>query len=605
MNSFYWLGNLAAWSTQAAILVAVGGAAAWMFRLRAPRVRLAYAQALLAICLLLPAVEPWRAVGDVQIDFTTRAVRPYSPDRAPARSLPWRQALLIVLAAGCAARAAWLAVGFGKLHRWRHNSRLFAPLPAHLECVRAAVAPAAEFLLSSSISGPVTFGWRRPVVVLPRRFEELSADAQEAIACHELLHVRRRDWIVTVAEESIRAALWFHPAVWWLIGQIQLAREQAVDAEVVTFTRNRAQYLNALLAMAGSQPAMDLAPATLFLRKRHLANRVALLLKEGTMSKRTLISFCATSCGLLLAAGWLALHTFPLQAMPVPQEQTDSNLLHSVAPKYPQAARDKHIEGPVVMEVKIDEAGHVSDARVLSGPDELRSAALEAVLQWHYSPKAMSLPATTRVTMDFKLPKDGAPQAAAETSRPMPALPAGAHVTLSTLDVRGLTAAAHDELIERLPSHSGDLVDTDALKALTAAVHAFDEHLVISAELTGDPPRSVAVHVSLPGAAESARSMPPNRIRIGGNLQQTKLISQARPVYPPDAKAQRIQGVVKLQAVIGKDGKVENLQVLEGDPILAKAALEAVQQWQYQTTLLNGDPVEVLTEIDVNFTLAY
>ena len=193
-------------------------------------------------------------------------------------------------------------------------------------------------------------------------------------------------------------------------------------------TGNRQQYLNALLAMAGNRPALDLAPAALFLRKRHLKNRVALLLKEVTMSKRRVISFCAASCGLLLAAGWLALHTFPLQAAPVPQEAAPSNLLHSVPPKYPEAARKKHIEGDVVLEVHIDAEGHVSDAHVLSGPEELRSAALEAVLQWHYSPQAMS------AAGDY--PSDHEFQAAQRRDRPPsePAnlLPQGKHVTLKS-----------------------------------------------------------------------------------------------------------------------------------------------------------------------------
>jgi len=87
-------------------------------------------------------------------------------------------------------------------------------------------------------------------------------------------------------------------------------------------------------------------------------------------------------------------------------------------------------------------------------------------------------------------------------------------------------------------------------------------------------------------------------------VQQAKLRSQVRPVYPPEAKAAGIQGLVRLEATVGKDGKIENLKVLEGDPILAAAAIEAVRQWEYETTLLNGDPVEVVTTIDVNFTLA-
>ena len=218
------------------------------------------------------------------------------------------------------------------------------------------------------------------------------------------------------------------------------------------FTKDRAQYLNALLAIAGDQPAPDLVPATLFLRKRHLKKRVALLLKEITMSKRRIISFCAASCGLLLAAGWLALHTFPLQAAPVPQEQVESNLLHSVPPQYPREAIEKHIEGSVVLELQIDSNGHVSDAHVLSGPQELRSAALQAVLQWHYSPKAMTLPATTQTTVEFKLPKEGAPDAAKSGAM----LPEGKRVVLKSIAIEGLTASARDELLERLPAHEGD-----------------------------------------------------------------------------------------------------------------------------------------------------
>src|SRR5205807_7530423 len=93
------------------------------------------------------------------------------------------------------------------------------------------------------------------------------------------------------------------------------------------------------------------------------------------------------------------------------------------------------------------------------------------------------------------------------------------------------------------------------------------------------------------------------RITIGGNVQQAKLISQPRPAYPPEAKQARVQGVVKLQAVIAADGHVKDLTVISGDPLLAPSALDAVRQWVYQTTLLNGDPVEVTTQIDVNYTL--
>jgi len=86
-------------------------------------------------------------------------------------------------------------------------------------------------------------------------------------------------------------------------------------------------------------------------------------------------------------------------------------------------------------------------------------------------------------------------------------------------------------------------------------------------------------------------------------VEAAKLIFQVKPEYPPLANMARIQGAVRLEALISTDGTIRNLRVLAGHPLLVKAAIDAVARWHYQPTLLNGDPVEVVTEIDVNFTL--
>ncbi len=96
----------------------------------------------------------------------------------------------------------------------------------------------------------------------------------------------------------------------------------------------------------------------------------------------------------------------------------------------------------------------------------------------------------------------------------------------------------------------------------------------------------------------------PKRIRVGGQVQTAKLINKVQPIYPPLAKQARIQGTVRLQAIIAKDGSIVELQVLSGHPLLVQAALDAVRQWRYHPTLLNGEPVEVVTTIDVVFTLS-
>ncbi len=96
----------------------------------------------------------------------------------------------------------------------------------------------------------------------------------------------------------------------------------------------------------------------------------------------------------------------------------------------------------------------------------------------------------------------------------------------------------------------------------------------------------------------------PKRVTVGGNVQAARLVNKVQPQYPPLARQTRISGTVKLHAIIGKNGAVEQLQVVSGHPLLVQSALDAVRQWRYQPTLLNGDPVEVDTEIDVIFSLA-
>jgi protein TonB len=117
-----------------------------------------------------------------------------------------------------------------------------------------------------------------------------------------------------------------------------------------------------------------------------------------------------------------------------------------------------------------------------------------------------------------------------------------------------------------------------------------------------------------PGAAPWVTQAPPpppvvhtpprqQPYRVGGDVIAARALFQPRPVYPPLARMARIQGTVVLQATLARDGTIQDLKVISGPPLLAQAALDAVKTWRYQPTLLNSEPVEVLTEIDVNFIL--
>ena len=118
----------------------------------------------------------------------------------------------------------------------------------------------------------------------------------------------------------------------------------------------------------------------------------------------------------------------------------------------------------------------------------------------------------------------------------------------------------------------------------------------------------VLAAATLPGISEGAQqSAPPavkveipRRIRIGGPRRP---IFHPAPQYPPLAKKARIQGTVRLEAIIGTDGTIRELKTLSGHPLLVGAALDAVSRWRYKPTQLNGQPVEVITEIKVHFRL--
>src|SRR6267154_1132455 len=94
-----------------------------------------------------------------------------------------------------------------------------------------------------------------------------------------------------------------------------------------------------------------------------------------------------------------------------------------------------------------------------------------------------------------------------------------------------------------------------------------------------------------------------SRIRQGGAVTAASLINRVNPVYPPLARQTRVAGTVRLHAIISKQGTVQQLEVLSGHPLLVQSALDAVRQWRYRPTLLNGEPVEVDTTIDVIFSL--
>jgi TonB family protein len=301
------------------------------------------------------------------------------------------------------------------------------------------------------------------------------------------------------------------------------------------------------------------------------------------MSKTLLISS--------LAACWLAAAA-PQMANDAPGVSVALNgaaVLHRTGVNHPPAALRDGVQGTVSVQVKLDLTGIVNDAQVLTGPDELRKAVLESVLQWHFSRDAAG--STRVIQIAFELPK------VSDSAAPAPGttrlFPQG---SIRSIRVTGLSEQASAALLASLPIHEGDEWNAQTSEKADQAAKAFAEHLTIRQQSVSQSPGGAA-QVDLVIAEGS------QRIKVGGNVQGVMVVSKTPPIYPAAAKAAGVSGVVQLSAIIGKDGTVQELKVLSGPPELVPAAMDAVKQWVYKPTMLNGSPVQVETTITINFTL--
>ena len=243
----------------------------------------------------------------------------------------------------------------------------------------------------------------------------------------------------------------------------------------------------------------------------------------------------------------------PDTGTPAKQIETKSNLPDStqleivkkVSAPYPSEAAQKGIQGQVVMMMYISETGDVENVDVISGEPILAEAAVPAAKKWKFKPYI----------------KDGHP------------------IKIST----------------KVPF---DFYFKDKLSESNAATEGTKSSLQPPSNGANSALTSNNASASNPGAPAAAQ-----RVRVSQGVSEGLLIRKIAPVYPPVAKANRIQGTVVLRAVIGKDGRIADLRPISGPQELIQAAMGAVQQWQYKPYMLQEKPVEVDTQITINFQL--
>jgi TonB family protein len=356
----------------------------------------------------------------------------------------------------------------------------------------------------------------------------------------------------------------------------------------------------------------------------------------------------------LLLACWAS--PAPAQeAAPAPLQVSSSVmgsfLIKRVAPVYPPLARQARVQGTVVLTALLSKTGDVKDVQLISGHPMLAPAAIEAVKQWKYQPYLLNGEAAeveTTIQVNFKIsdkpvgvvgdsPGGLSPGSIGSLANPAPPsaendqLPRVSEAVMRPLRIQQVDPVyplpalqnriEGQVILNAVIDASGDVKSLSLISGhpmlAPAAIEAVKQWRYKPYLLNGELATvQTMIHINFALSHENDSQgaaidtpfdsipPPPRRIRVSAGVAQLLLLSKVNPEYPADAKAQGIQGLVLLKVNIDETGHVVQVELINGDPALAQAAIDAVKQWAYHPYLLNGTPIAVETQVKVNFTLA-
>lgn len=651
------LSNLTAWNLQIALLTGAGAILSRALGIDAPSIRHGYWRTLLLIGLLLPFVQTWQVLpsADAIKMSGTIASAPSrsgsSSPRAATVATPslasellhtlrarWPASVGVVLVAGIAIRCAWLLAGILRLRRMRRLGAAHPAMDDVYDEVAALVQTAADVRRVPGLGQPVTFGVWRPTVLLPDSFDDLPVGVRRAVLAHELWHVRRRDWAWLIAEEVVRGAFWFNPAMWWLIAHVQRSREEVVDELTIQLTNARRTYVETLLRFADEN---SLCPAAPIASRRHLVQRMLLISKEARMSSRRIVG--GSMVAMLAIVGTIAYSTsaFPLSAANRPSAS-------SARPSAQAPVRDRRPS---------EAAPETARERELKQQlDDLKPKAYLELAALQEQRRAMKDAEATLTTARAKFANspsvlltvaafynragqfDNALSAYEQAAALDPTNPQGFHQIASfywekafkdqslrpaekTIYLhRGIEAA--DRALAIDPNDVDSLVYKNLLlRTLATLDPSRRDALIAEADMLRSRAQKLQTAMKFQlrqdGGRQDGVSPPPPpppppppadsewaaALRVGGNIRPPTKVKDVKPVYPPIAQASGVQGVVILEAMIDASGRIAGTRVLRGQPLLDQAALDAVRQWEFTPTEVGGTPVPVIMTMSVNFAL--
>jgi TonB family protein len=427
-----------------------------------------------------------------------------------------------------------------------------------------------------------TWGILQPRIVLPTDSENWSDDRLRIVLTHEIAHIKRFDWLVQMLAEFGRAFYWFNPLFWVVCRRLRSESEHACDDVVLNAGIDGKDYAGHLLEVARTlKDSVSAWSPVLAMAQMPSLERRFLAMLNPSLNHRSVTP------ATVMVVGIIAIFvTFPVAAMRAPQ----------------QASKPAAMPAPAAVPI-----ANTTPAIAVMAPTLRPPAKRTAVRKPAPEPE---FPARQGLA-------DGSLFGVASDSSGA-ALP-GVTVTVSTVETAG--ADTRETPVETIVS---DETGTFQFRALTPGEYS------LKAELLGFAPfrkrglriasgqvlkenivlslGTVSQRVEVTAAGQPRPPQSPGtarRIRIGGNVVAAKLASQVKPIYPQAARDAGIEGTVHLHALIGTDGTLIALRVTSNnDQDLANAALEAVRQWRYTPALLNNQPIEVFTEIDVAFKLA-
>ncbi len=558
------------------ILMLAGFLAAGLLRGRSAALRhsvwVACFGALLALPVAMVSLPRWAVLGRQE---KPAMVTPSVPARAVSVSVstvsaPAREPVNVPLwiwLAGAGMTAFWFLAG---MLRTSWMVRRATPAPDAAELAGSlGIGRRVRVLYSEAASMPMTWGLFRPVVVLPKGAAEWQAARLRTVLLHELVHVRRLDLPAQQIGQAACCLYWFHPLAWMMARKLRTEREQACDDAVLARGVPAPEYAGHLMemvrALAARRHAWSQAPAMAEVSGLELRVRALLDSRRDRrpLNRRKGLAIVAAGAALLV----------------------------------PLAAVSETRPAPVVVAVPAP-----VPAIVMPAPARVDVAARPVARR-----KLLAFAATPAP------PQAGIGSLAGTVRDPSGAVVPGCSVGLANVDGSGPYTVQTDNVgqyrFNSVPAGKYDLEvrapGFTMFKLEQLPVTAGNAAQINVNLLVGKVSEAVTVQGKRSGTAVPAAPAVAHRIRVGGMVQISRPLRQTRPVYPDDLQQLGVEGTVRLQAVISKEGIPIDLRAVPSsvDPRLVPLAMDAVSQWRYSPTLLNGEPVETVTTIDVTFTL--